>query len=598
MSTSMRRKPFATLDFAPLASVTIQDRLRGAGLWGIGAVLLIGILFPLLVMLVVSVSRPLDYGGVAWGHLSTNAYRELFFEQDLDGLWVFQADNLRILLRSASLAFIATTLCVAISFPTALYVATREARRRSFLLLLIGAPFVVSLVIRVYGLMTLFADGGLLNRAMNAVMGASGDLGLLYTNTAIIFGLVYVFFPFMTLPIYASLREFDWEQVEAAYVLGASPVKVLFSVIVPGCMRGIVAGVGMVFVPALGAYVVSDLLGGSKTLMIGNLVQLAFTTHRDWPFGAALSLMLLALVAWCIGFRFDKREAQKSTTADKDRPTGFSWSVWVAFPVLAILYAPILAMIAMSFNTGTSALVWEGWGLTGYLDALHDDNLVRAAVTSFMLAATTVFIATALATVTGVSLRGGRRGTSLWIERGIFAPMVIPEIVLAIATLLGFSVSGIELSFWTALFAHVVFCLPVAYLPIRASLNAMDQEQLDASASLGATPWQTFWQVTLPAIRSGIMAGALLAFVSSLDDFVTTFFVAGAGVITLPTYIYAALKVGITPKINAISTVLVLLSFITIAPVVFLKLGSTSRRKESASPREHRLPLVQTTYGA
>lgn len=584
--------------FVSTALRKIRTFFKHAGLSPISLALLLGVAGPLAVMLVVSISRPLDYGGVAWGRWSVNAYRELLFEQDFNGSWVFQADNLRILFRSVVLASIATTLCVVLALPTALYIATRTERLRAFLLLLVGAPFLVSLVVRVYGLMTLAADGGMLNQVVNAFVRTPVDLGLLYTNGAIVIGLVYVFFPFMVLPIYASFREFDWALVEAAYVLDATPWKVFAHIILPGCRRGVLAGVGMVFVPALGAYVVSDLLGGSKVLMIGNLVQLAFTTHRDWPFGAALSMILLALVAWSLVARLDSDKSKGSQArSNSDRVEGFSWSGWIACPVLALIYAPVIALIAMSFNSGTSALLWEGWGLNGYTAALHDENLLRAAGTSLLLAGITMLAVIAVTTLTAVALRTEQSATAALIERGIFAPMIVPEIVLAIATLLMFSLLKIELNFWTVLFAHIVFCLPIAYLPVRASVQALDQQLLDASATLGATPWATFWQVTVPNIRAGILAGALLVFVSSLDDFVTTFFVSGAGVITLPTYIYAALKVGITPKINAISTVLVLLSFAAIAPVVFLRLGGTVRRQEVRSVDGHRASLVENIYG-
>lgn len=240
----------------------------------------------------------------------------------------------------------------------------------------------------------------------------------------------------------------------------------------------------------------------------------------------------------------------------------FPFTGHVAAFTLLFLYVPMIALVTMSFNRGNSALVWTGWGLHGYVDAWEDPTLVRAAWSSLKLGVTSSIFATAIATASAVVMwdRGGRR--KQLIEDLITVPLVVPEIVMAIATLLVFSALSIELSFFTVWFAHVVFCLPFAYLPIRASLRSIDRNLLDAAADLSATPWGVFRQITLPLALPGVAVGAMLTFLVSMDDFVITFFVAGPGVTTLPMYIFGALKQGLTPKINAISSVILLLSVI------------------------------------
>ncbi|WP_175772029.1 ABC transporter permease [Paraburkholderia phenazinium] len=239
----------------------------------------------------------------------------------------------------------------------------------------------------------------------------------------------------------------------------------------------------------------------------------------------------------------------------------------IAWGVLLFLYLPIAALVWMSFNAGPSALVWQGWGVHGYVDAVRDETLMRAAVTSLTLAFVSMLASTAIAlaaAVTGWTFAPRKRSVlAVWIS----LPLVIPEIVLAIGTLLLVAMLSIEPGFTVVAFAHIVFCLPFAYLPISARLERIDRSLLDAAADLSATPWAVLRQITLPLALPGILAGAMLAFVASMNDYVTSYFLAGAGFTTLPMYIFSALKLGITPKINAVSTAIVGVSALQLAGV-------------------------------
>lgn len=258
-------------------------------------VVILGTVLPIAAMLVVSFSRAREYGGVAWGDFSFSSYVRLIFDRDFDGNLVFQIGHLRILARSIWLAAITTVGCFLLGFPTALFIATRSQNIRNLLLILVSVPFWTSLVVRSYAWVVLLADHGLLDSGLNSLHVVHGELDLLYTSTATIIGLLYTFIPFMVLPLYSSFAGLDWRIVEAAYDLGATRWRALLHIVLPNCMAGIMAGIGLVFVPALGAYVIPDLLGGSHSLMIGNLIELEFTQERDWPLGATLSLALLGV---------------------------------------------------------------------------------------------------------------------------------------------------------------------------------------------------------------------------------------------------------------------------------------------------------------
>jgi spermidine/putrescine transport system permease protein len=271
--------------------------LREVGLIG-PTVLIIGffMVLPLGLMAYISILERGQNGGVIWGAHTPEAYVNFLFERDLDGSLLLNTDYLQIFLRSFWLSAATTALALLVGFPSALYMALQPRAWRNFLIFLVTIPFWTNLLVRNYAWILLLRSNGLLDH-MLAWLGLAGrPLGLLYTPYAIMIGLTYSFLPFMVLPIYASLEKLDFRLVEAAYDLGANRRRALRRIIVPLALPGIAAGAILVFVPCLGAYVTPELLGGGKALMIGNLIQGQFGAARNWPFGAALSFALLAMV--------------------------------------------------------------------------------------------------------------------------------------------------------------------------------------------------------------------------------------------------------------------------------------------------------------
>ncbi len=214
-----------------------------------------------------------------------------------------------ILLRSIALSAVATAICLVMGFPLALFIA-RATRRKNVYLHLVILPFWTSFLVRTYAWMFLLRDTGLVNTALIGLGVLREPLPLLYNDGAVLLGLVYGFLPFMVLPLYATLERMDPALLEAAADLGARPWATFFRVIVPLAKPGIWAGTVLVFIPCLGAYLTPDLLGGGKSVMVGNLVQNQFTNARDWPFGSAVSLilMLFTLAALAIFYRRAPKE--------------------------------------------------------------------------------------------------------------------------------------------------------------------------------------------------------------------------------------------------------------------------------------------------
>jgi spermidine/putrescine transport system permease protein len=238
----------------------------------------------------------------------------------------------------------------------------------------------------------------------------------------------------------------------------------------------------------------------------------------------------------------------------------FSGTREAALAVLLFLYMPIVALVAMSFNVGDSLTIWSGFGLRWYEVVLNNDDMLRAIRNSMLIATIATFSGTTIATMAALALaRGSFRGRRV-IEGLIGLPLVVPEIVAAIAILLFFVLIGFRLGLVSVIVAHSTFTIPFAFLPIRARLADMDPSLAEAAADLYANDWQCFRRIIFPLIWPGIAAGAMLAFIASLGDFVLAFFVSGPGATTLPVYIFGMIRMGITPTVNAISTMLILAS--------------------------------------
>ena len=249
-----------------------------AGLW-----LLLFFLVPLLIMVGYSVMPRGIYGGVKPG-FTLEHYRRFF-----DPLY------LAILRRSVGVASLTTVLCLLLGYPVA-YAIAQSHRWKQMLLFLVILPFWTSFLVRTFAMIFLLRDTGLINTLLLRLGVVDRPLTLLYTPFAVMAGFVYGFLPFMILPIYASLERLDPALLEAASVLGARPGARFRRIVLPLSMPGVVAGSLLVFIPALGSFIPSDLLGGAKQMLIGNLVQNQFAAARNWPFGSAASLILMIVV--------------------------------------------------------------------------------------------------------------------------------------------------------------------------------------------------------------------------------------------------------------------------------------------------------------
>jgi spermidine/putrescine transport system permease protein len=257
---------------------------------------------------------------------------------------------------------------------------------------------------------------------------------------------------------------------------------------------------------------------------------------------------------------------------------GFDIKHQSGFPIIALscfflLYLPIAALVVYAFNAGVSVAIWEGFSLRWFVAAWNNDKVLEAAWRSLRIATCAAVIATAVATMAALATTRTRPYRGLNAKYAfITMPLMVPEIVVAVALLIFFSRIKLATGYTGLgylIAAHTAFCIPFAYLPIRARLEMTDLSLETAAADLYATRWKTFRWVTMPLLWPGILAGLMLGFVISLDDVVITEFVKSAGQETLPTYMLGQLKRTVTPEMNAISTVFLLIS-VGIVAVFFI----------------------------
>ncbi|MBK6466351.1 MAG: ABC transporter permease [Rhodobacter sp.] len=258
--------------------------------------LFLGVFFlmPLAIIALFSLLTPGLYGGVEWSFYHWNYGRIFGWADGL--IEIFEPIYLQILARSLGFAALTVLLTLVLCYPVAFWVSRLPPRARLIFLFLVTLPFFSSLIVRLYAWLLILKPSGVLNSALLSSGLISQPLEILYTPAAVVLGMVYVMVPFMFLPLFAAIDNLDRALVEASMDLGANRVQTFFKVILPQTLPGIMGGAVIVFIPSVGNFVVPDVLGGAKGLMIGNLVEQQFLSARNWPFGAALSMIIMTVV--------------------------------------------------------------------------------------------------------------------------------------------------------------------------------------------------------------------------------------------------------------------------------------------------------------
>lgn len=486
-----------------------------------------------------------------------------------------------VLLDSVVVAGAATLIALVIGYPVAYAIALMSPRWRLVCLVLVVVPFWTNFLIRTYAWIVLLNSQGVVNDGLVGLGLIDDRVGLLYTQGAVIAGLVYAYLPLMILPIYASVARLDPELNEAAANLGAGRLRAFRDVTLPMTLPGVITGCIFVFVPSLGNFVVPELLGGGKTVLVGNLVRDQFLKARDWPFGATLALVMIVLLVAL--FALQSLVARRYSVPMRAGGPSARRPGWLGVPLglcFLFLYIPILTLVVMSFNASESPFDFEGFSFRWYGELLDDSELIEALRNTLVVAFGATAIATVLGTLLAIGLARHVRSTAL--DAYAMAPAILPDLVLAIGMLAMFSAIGFSLGLSTVLLAHAAFGTAFVVAVVRARLVQLDSSVEEASQDLGAGFATTLVRITLPAIAPAVLAGALLTFTLSLDEFVIAFFTNGPTTPTLPIAIYSRVRFGVTPEINALATVLLTASVVVVVFAAWVLRGAAAREQRGA----------------
>lgn len=241
--------------------------------------------------------------------------------------------------------------------------------------------------------------------------------------------------------------------------------------------------------------------------------------------------------------------------------TSNRWLLGAAISVYLFLYLPLLVVMVFSFNDSKLNAEWVGFTFDWYKKLFNNPDMLRAAWNSLFIATCSAVIAAVLGTLAGIAMHRFRQK---WLSALVLGPVAMPDILLGVSLLLVFLMFNITLGTVSIILAHVSFCIGFVALAVQSRMAGLDDTLIEAARDLGASPWQAFRRITLPLLAPGVIAGAMMAFTLSIDDFVITFFTAGVGSATLPLEIYSMVKIAVTPEVNAVSTLLMLLTLVLI----------------------------------
>lgn len=511
--------------------------------------------------------------------------------------------NLTLIFRSVYVGLVVSFFTIIISIPVAYGLTFNERLKKykDYFLFMILIMLFSSYLVRVYAWRTILGDFGIINRALMMLGIIDKPLTfLLYNKFAVIISLIHILAPFTLLPIFSSMQNINPEYLQASRDLGASAPKTFFRVTLPLCKPGLITAFIFSFILSAGDYVTPALLGGTSGLMIGKVIADKFGIMFDWSFGSAITFILLIIIFLIffiviniprisghfekfirskfsnIRINNNKKYYIKSELTYSKLKYGFgnklvyvlkkipSFEIY-SFLFLIFMLLPVIIIIVFSFNASRIPIFpFTGFSLKWYKEVLTDINFLNAIRNSFIIA----FFTAVLAGIFGASAAFAFNRFKFRLKNIIYFiivfPTTIPGLLLGISLLSFFTFIKLQLSIITVIFAHLVFTIPFVFLNINSALANFDISIEDAARDLGASTYLIFRKITFPIIKSALIGGLLIAFALSFDEFIVTFFVIGGGQNTVPMLIFSMLRRGISPAINAISSMVLIISFIFI----------------------------------
>jgi ABC-type spermidine/putrescine transport system permease subunit II len=541
----------------------------------------VGFFVPLAVLVLYSF-WPTENGRIIH-HWTTANYVRFFTER---AYW-------QMLLRSFWLVALASALTVLLSFPFAYFVAAKvRPSQRLFWILVAVIPFWTSYLIRVLAWLNMFGDEGLINKALTGIGLVDSPMDFFgFGRPAIVITFIYLLFPLSFLATYIAIERINPAMLDAAADLGAKPWRRLVTITLPTARSGIVAGFVFAFIAMMGDYATPQLIGGTNGTLYANLITNQFGFSLQWGFGATLAVLFLVtilLLVTVLRLMVGGVEAAGEYTGGFTRrraPFLLGYSVLY----LIFLYTPPALLVLLAFNNSEeTGLPFVGFTTRWFTEVLNNPVLLDALWTSLKVALTAILISAVFGTLAAVQIarvKGRLRSFNLGM---IAVPLFLPPLVLGLAIIVGLNALGLQRGLWTIIAGHTILTLPVVTLLVLVRLEGLDRNQETAAMDLGARPWRAFLTVSVPQALPGILAGVMIAFAISMDEFILTFLVTGSQQ-TLPLYIFGSLRIRVTPDLNAISALMLGASFMLLTIGALIAIGRERLRGRARVARMVRL---------
>lgn len=513
-------------------------------------------------------------------------------------------------------------------YPVAYLIANCRARARDVLMLLVLMPFWTSFLVKTFAWIILLGRTGLINDLILALGIAEAPVEIIYNFTGVMIGMIHSMLPLVIISMAAVMETIDPRLTQAAHALGARGGQAFWRIYFPLSLPGVAAGGLLVFITVLGFFITPALLGGPQETMIAQMIITVLTQLFDWAFAGSLALLLLVtatvvfilynrllgvatlaggetnlasvritsgLMASCtdwisrqtvgvlgwIGDRLGEAIEwvfrQRSDQPRTNIPRCLLWTVVVM--MIFFMLVPSLFVVPVSFTADTFlTFPPQKFSFRWYETYWNSPGWIAATTRSLVVAFFTGIVATVLGTAAAFVLARQNLAGRIAVLTLVLSPLILPRIIIAVALFYLFAHLGIVDTNLGLVIGHTVLAVPYVVITVMAVLRTFDERQEHAAWSLGANKWKTFYYVTLPQIRAGILAGYLFAFITSFDDLTIALFVSGGGTATLPKQMWTDLFLNVNPTLAAVSTIILVLVSVFVLGAEFLRRRATRER--------------------
>ena len=571
----------AGMELSPVAPSRASpiNRLRGVPIY---AWLLLIVVIPNILLIGISFLKTSQ--GFLVMEPSLVNYNRLYSS---NGFWV-------LLWRTLKLSLLGCLAGAIIAYPLAFYAARIMRRNKALLVVLIVLPLWISLLMRVFAWRLILGQSGILNSfLMSSGVLTEPSEAFLYTSTSVILVFAYISIPYIFLSALSAFEKIPHALIEASQDMSASAWQTFRHVVWPLSRRGLAIGVSLAFLVTVGDFVTPSMIGGIDGTTVGVVIASQFGMANNWPYGAALAIVLIAcvgaivsLIFWACPTRgvFQGDEGAKpapSSMTVNDRLVQIGGAIG-AMLVVAFLYAPLILMAIFSFNASKlQAFPIQEFTFDWYRALASDQSMLDAAQRSLIVAACVISISVILGTAFALILHYGKLRGGKFFEFALALPLATPGVVLGIVMVLGTELVHIPSGLCRTVVGQSSFVMPVTMILVLARLRQLDPSLIEASLDLGAGRLRSFVHVLLPLIRNAIVGGALLGLTLSVDDVMVTSFLTGSEQ-TLPIWVFSQMRFGFAPTVNALFTLLGVLCL----ALVLVSTSIASRQRELAAQKK------------